>query len=563
MKLNLARSWRSKTFDEMIGQDLAIRMLKNSLYSEKFFPVYLFSGQRGCGKTTAARIFAAAVNCEKLERFQKDPKNAHIPCLNCVSCDAMTKGQHPDFIEMDAASHTGVDHVRNIIDAASLLPVLGRKKVYLIDEAHMLSKAAFNAFLKLLEEPPHSVFFILATTDPQKIIETVLSRCFQLFFHPVSHKVLVEHLEHVCKQENILYDVDGLYAIANQSEGSVRDALNLLEQVRFSADKISQVHVMQVLGFISYECLKKLVYVVLHGSSVEVMQTWEDLHIEEFNVYNVWNSLIKALSEVVLYSLGAITTVHCFAKDVLKELVGEKTAQELLVPLDTLYHHELHFLKTTSPHVFLKYIVLKISQGRTISQPPVSSDQQTTQEQVVPYAFHQEQQDTLSIDRWKEFVEKIARVDDPLVASLFKRAEFIDFRDMRVIIQYPESLVFFKDMIESTKQVWLSQLHKSFGPSTSLECLFKGAVAVKQEEENEKGNIEPIKINEKRENVKQQVVKAQSGYTQFQKYGNSTKKVHKLEKIIDVSDTQIWKKAHAILEFFPGTVTEVEEDTYG
>ena len=156
-QLNLARKWRSRDFDHIIGQDLSVRILKNSLYLDHFFPVYLFAGQRGCGKTTTARVFASAINCEQFEQFRKQPKKHIVPCLACASCIAMLEGKHPDFIEMDAASHTGVDNIRSIIDASSLLPLMGRKKIYLIDEAHMLSKAAFNAFLKILEEPPASV----------------------------------------------------------------------------------------------------------------------------------------------------------------------------------------------------------------------------------------------------------------------------------------------------------------------------------------------------------------------------------------------------------------------
>ncbi len=182
VKLNLARKWRSKNFNEIVGQDLPVRMLKNSLYREQFFPVYLFSGQRGCGKTTTARVFAMALNCALLKSFQQEPQTIILPCLQCESCIVALSGKHPDFIEIDAASHTGVDNVRQIVEAASYLPVLGSKKIYLIDEAHMLSKAAFNALLKILEEPPRSTLFILATTDLHKIIDTVQSRCFQLFF---------------------------------------------------------------------------------------------------------------------------------------------------------------------------------------------------------------------------------------------------------------------------------------------------------------------------------------------------------------------------------------------
>jgi DNA polymerase-3 subunit gamma/tau len=198
--LNLSRKWRSQDFGQIVGQDLAVRILKNSLYLGHYFPVYLFAGQRGCGKTSTARIFAAAVNCHALPLFQKDPKKSSTPCLVCDSCVAMRDGNHPDFIEIDAASHTGVDNIRAVIESSSLLPSMGRKRVYLIDEAHMLSKAAFNAALKILEEPPATALFILATTNPHKIIDTVRSRCFQLFITPIPHDSLKNHLIFICKQ---------------------------------------------------------------------------------------------------------------------------------------------------------------------------------------------------------------------------------------------------------------------------------------------------------------------------------------------------------------------------
>ena len=192
--LNLARKLRPKNFDQIVGQSLSVRILKNGLYLNTFFPVYLFSGQRGCGKTTSARVFAAAINCQKLSDFQGNPKQP-IPCYECNSCINMVAGKHPDFIEIDAASHTGVDNVRQIIESSSFMPLMGRKKIYLIDEAHMLSKAAFNAFLKILEEPPATVLFILATTDIQRIIDTVRSRCFQIFFSSIAEVDLVNYLE--------------------------------------------------------------------------------------------------------------------------------------------------------------------------------------------------------------------------------------------------------------------------------------------------------------------------------------------------------------------------------
>ncbi len=258
--INLARKWRSKTFDELVGQELVVRVLKNSLYKGTIFPVYLLAGQRGCGKTTTARIFACALNCAKLPDFQKQPQSIAIPCLECFSCKAMALGQHPDFIEIDAASHTGVDNVRLIIDSATLLPQMGRKKVYLIDEAHMLSKAAFNAFLKILEEPPHSVVFLLATTEASKILETVRSRCMQLFFPALPRDLLVKHLERICSSESIPYDVEGLDAVVRVSQGSARDAINALERLRLASGQAKKSTAITLLGLVDESAILEFVF---------------------------------------------------------------------------------------------------------------------------------------------------------------------------------------------------------------------------------------------------------------------------------------------------------------
>ena len=272
MHLNLARKWRSKHFDELVGQELVVRLVKNSLYRTLIFPVYLLSGTRGCGKTSLARIFAAALNCQALGAFQKNPQGQQLPCLTCTSCIAMQAMNHPDFIEIDAASHTGVDNVRAIIEAASFVPVLGTKKIYLIDEAHMLSKAAFNAFLKILEEPPTSVVFMLATTDPHKILETVTSRCFQLFFEPIKRDTVIAHLARICTEEGIAYEQEALALIAQESEGSMRDALNLVERVRIAHSSLTANAVTELLGKIDETRLEELFQVVVQGSAPAVLE---------------------------------------------------------------------------------------------------------------------------------------------------------------------------------------------------------------------------------------------------------------------------------------------------
>ncbi len=290
--LNLARKWRPKTFDEIIGQDISVRMIKNSLYLNKLFPVYLFAGQRGCGKTSMARVFAAAINCHELSEFRKNPKKYVIPCMHCDSCKNIRGGRHPDFIEMDAASHTGVDSVRQIIESCSYMPVSGGKKIYLIDEAHMLSKAAFNAFLKILEEPPESVVFILATTEMHKIPDTVRSRCFQAFFNPVGTVELKKHLLDLCKKEDIVIDEDALDLMLQEAEGSVRDALNILERIRFLNEKITKDVVLKALGKISDEQLLKLMQILLEQKPKELLQFFNEIKFFEMTPKNLWAMLV-------------------------------------------------------------------------------------------------------------------------------------------------------------------------------------------------------------------------------------------------------------------------------
>lgn len=293
--LNLTRKWRSKKFKEIIGQDLVVKILQNSLYKKAFFPVYLFSGQRGCGKTTTARVFAAAVNCQQLELFQKNPKENQVPCSQCDSCVAMTHMRHPDFVEIDAASYTGVDNIRNIIDTSSFLPVLSHKKIYLIDEVHMLSKAAFNAFLKILEEPPKFVVFILATTEIHKVPETVKSRCFQLFFNPVQIAVIVGHLQNICEQERIAYQLPALELIAQVCDGSLRDAINLLEQARFASERVSKEVICSVLGYLDDQYIYDIVCAILEKNDGALIRCIDELHKASIST----DYFVKRLQEFV------------------------------------------------------------------------------------------------------------------------------------------------------------------------------------------------------------------------------------------------------------------------
>ncbi|MDZ4202670.1 MAG: DNA polymerase III subunit gamma/tau [Gallionella sp.] len=239
----LARKWRPKTFAQLAGQEHVVKALSNALNQNRLHHAYLFTGTRGVGKTTIARIFAKSLNCAT--------GITATPCGECSACKEIDSGRFVDLIELDAASNTQVDSMRELLESALYAPTSARFKVYIIDEVHMLSKSAFNAMLKTLEEPPAHVKFILATTDPQKIPVTVLSRCLQFNLKQLPPALIASHLQHVLAQEQIVFETPAVALIARAAQGSMRDALSLMDQaIAFSDGKVDEAVVRSMLGAI-------------------------------------------------------------------------------------------------------------------------------------------------------------------------------------------------------------------------------------------------------------------------------------------------------------------------
>jgi len=563
--LNLARKWRSKNFDTIVGQELCVRMLKNSLYLNQFFPVYLFSGQRGCGKTTTARVFAAALNCSVLPEFQKSPKQSLLPCGICVSCEAMLTSKHPDFIEIDAASHTGVDNVRQIIETSSLLPLMGRKKIYLIDEAHMLSKAAFNAFLKILEEPPTSVVFILATTDAQKIIDTVKSRCFQLFFAPINQQSLLHHLIMVCKSENINYEEDGLAIIVKESEGSARDALNLLEQVRFSAPIVNKQTVLQSLGQLPDDQLHELFNTILNGNHTQLIALLQEIKFESYAAEHMYQALIDITRSSLWLKHGVNRKTEPEGKK-LHSIISSIAVGRLSSLLELLCQQELAFAKTTKKHLFLEMLLLKICAQdhepilvhEVPKQPekksPLISEEvqqpQPTSEAVPSHSGGNEAQSS-----WSNYLHHLETLSDPLLKSIFCQAlfEHHDIQSGKIAVTFSHELSFFNDWLNDTKSLWLPLIQSVFGPQAYLDPVFKEGVKVAAPQVDVKV-VQPIAVPKPQAPVE----KKRSQQYERDSHASSFKRKPK-EKIIaiNVSNSDEWRTAHMLLKYFPGTIVEL------
>jgi DNA polymerase-3 subunit gamma/tau len=554
IQVNLARKWRSKQFDEVIGQPLVIRLIKNSLYRGLIFPVYLFSGTRGCGKTSTARLFAAALNCEQLGLFKKNPQKHVLPCLSCPSCLSMQRLQHPDFVEIDAASHTGVDNIRQIIDAASFVPTLGNKKIYLIDEAHMLSKAAFNALLKILEEPPMSVVFMLATTDEAKIIDTVRSRCFQLYFYPISPPHLVEHLIAICTEESIGYERDALLLIAQETGGSVRDAINLIERIRLVCTTITKQVVYETLGFIDEQRLCVLFKALISGSCADVLTTWQSLHPEKLNALILWKKFID-LVRVALLIKNRITQDVSYSETI-SASVHECSLEKLIKILEITSSYELQLTKAANAVLVLELMFVKIWQELSILPMGTSGSAPKSnvgRAHVGLKSISAPVVNAIAVvsTPWESYVKDIEMTQDPLVISVFKQGTSVlsQLAHNKLIIKFGSNLTFFKEWLERTKGIWQPLLAKHFGENIHLETEFTNPpVAAQVPRQAQKPQNE--------QHVKSAAV-GQIKSTQQPKFVSATVSKEK-ERAININDSAQWPKAQTLLKIFPGTVTYIE-----
>jgi DNA polymerase-3 subunit gamma/tau len=304
----LARKYRPKTFTDMVGQEHVVQALGNALTSQRLHHAYLFTGTRGVGKTTVSRILAKSLNC--LGADGQGGITAE-PCGVCQACQDIDSGRFVDYTELDAASNRGVDEVQALLEQAVYKPVQGRFKVFMIDEVHMLTNTAFNAMLKTLEEPPEYLKFVLATTDPQKVPVTVLSRCLQFNLRPMLPQTIESHLDHVLTQEHIAHDTAALKLIGRFARGSMRDALSLTDQaIAFGAGQLQEATVRQMLGAVDQGYVLQMIEALAQGDGAAVVGHIDAMRLQGLSPAAALDEMIGVLQHMAVLQLAAAESAH-------------------------------------------------------------------------------------------------------------------------------------------------------------------------------------------------------------------------------------------------------------
>jgi DNA polymerase-3 subunit gamma/tau len=350
----LARKWRPKNFTEVVGQGHVVKALSNALDQERTHHAYLFTGTRGVGKTTLARIFAKCLNCEQ--------GITSTPCGTCSACEEIDTGRFIDLIEVDAASRTKVEDTRELLDNVQYSPSRGNYKVYLIDEVHMLSGHSFNALLKTLEEPPPHVKFLLATTDPQKLPITVLSRCLQFNLKRISDDAITTQLEKLLEAEKLTYEKPALYALARSADGSMRDSLSLLDQaIAYSDGNVTDAAIHEMLGTVPREYLHKLMQALANADAETIMQSTQELAHLSADFNELFTDIIEVLHQTALSQAvpSMLETIE-IDTELIKELAKSFSPEDVQLYYQIALIGKRDLYLSTSPQCALEMALLRM-----------------------------------------------------------------------------------------------------------------------------------------------------------------------------------------------------------
>ena len=497
----LARKYRPSSFSEVVGQEHVLKALENSISQNKLHQAYIFSGTRGVGKTTIARVFSKCLNCMQADSPQV------IPCNKCSACEEIKIGRHMEFLEVDAASRTGVDDMRELLDSVQYKPANARFKIYLIDEVHMLSKSSFNALLKTLEEPPPHVMFLMATTEVEKVPKTVLSRCLQLNLKVIPEAKIQLHLKSLLDLESIEYDEESIALIADSAQGSVRDGLTLLDQaIAHGNGSLNTEDVKALLGTIDQSYIIELVEQVVAGNgdgAYNALHKITELNVEYEQVLKILISVFHKISlhqqlhnnesesiqrlaenldpqitqlhyEIALNSLGKFH-VHPHPKQALELCIFRMLAFQPMGDVATPREEKKNLKISSAPQVEIEKVDTEkpapaIIQNKTVIEP---------EERVAT----EPNPSSLDLRSWNSMFDSLEL--SMFVKQVFSEFEFISFVDKTLVLKKSDDLI---NPTEGLKTEFIDSIGARLGYKISL-VIESGDViaspAVMQEQEAE------------------------------------------------------------------------------
>jgi len=559
----LHHKYRPTRFDELVGQDPITTTLKQALLSDRIAPAYIFSGPRGTGKTSSARIFAKSLNCLQNE------KATTLPCDQCELCNGINSGNALDVIEIDAASNTGVENIRELIERSRFAPAKARWKVYVIDECHMLSTAAFNALLKTLEEPPPQVVFILATTDPQRVLPTILSRCMRFDFRRIGLQDLKSHLINIAAKEQIVIDEEAISLIAKHSQGGLRDAESLLDQVSLLPPPISQSNIINLIGAVPEEELIELAKSLTNKDPNTILNICNNLINKGKEPIAILQGIASILRDLIVKKVTSNQTDLCnISKEnsvVLDKLANSINLDQILNLQAKLKGSESYIRNSNQPKLWLEIHLLgmlsneetKLIYDNKKSFIKTKSSQDGIQENVnqiseninpkkdnehVIKTVKEELSKTNSNETLEEIWEKvIAMLELPSTKMLLsQQAKLVNFNSNSAEIAISGKWI---NMIQSRKNLIENAFLKARGVHTKVSLIEqKDKVLNKTVEVNiPTNNLQKKKLINNLE-IKKDIIKDKSDI-----------------KIKESSDTNsIDNKAKQLADFFNGEIVNLE-----
>jgi DNA polymerase-3 subunit gamma/tau len=471
----LFRKWRPQVFEEVVGQPFVVRTLQNALKSGKISHAYLFSGPRGVGKTTVARILAKALNCKE--------GLLGTPCNKCSSCREISLGISPDVQEIDGASNRGIEEIRNLRENVKFMPTLGLKRVFIIDEVHMLTIHAFNALLKTLEEPPRHVVFIFATTEPHKVPPTILSRCQRFDFKRIPVKDMTAHLQHVAEKEGIILEDGVIDLIVKKAEGSMRDAQGLLDQVVASSGEIVKYEtVAELLGEIEAEFVSNMALALVKKDPATIFRTIKAVYEKGYDLREFYKTILELFKNSLLIQAGAAPEdlgLVPWQEEVIKEIslcVGLEEVS-VMAGLMLKYHEFLRVTddpKLISEIIFLRLGTFKellplsklyqiIAQEGTYTGNQIGATRTHTEPTPEPLISPQQETQEKSGEAkdWESFLHFLKKKKEIMARSL-SGWELISFHPKELVLKKPSHPVLKEYLDDSGRLKELKELWKEY-----------------------------------------------------------------------------------------------------